>query len=160
MAARALDIKYFQQQMNYIILVQIGNLFIQFVMTFLVRPSTKATQPVLLFWTSFSTELKIELFTQHLIQIQNNYKKCFRLIYVPYIAKNHSTMLKKVSRELRFKWAFQSHPWMPSSSILYVDSPFLAIISPFIPYVFFRKQIGPTYLLLIFHSIVNSHFFA
>ena len=36
-------------------------------MTFLVRPSTKATQPVLLFWTLLLLELKIELFTQHLI---------------------------------------------------------------------------------------------
>ena len=51
MANRALDKKYFKQQMNYIVLVQIGNHFIQFVMSFLVRPSTKATQPVLLFWT-------------------------------------------------------------------------------------------------------------
>ena len=49
MAARALDKKYFKQQMNYIVLVQIGNHFIQFVMSFLVRLSTKATQPVLLF---------------------------------------------------------------------------------------------------------------
>ena len=51
MAARALDKKYFKQQMNYIVLVQIGNHFIQFVMSFLVRPSTKATKPFLLFWT-------------------------------------------------------------------------------------------------------------
>ena len=49
MATRALDNKYLKQQMNYIVLVQIGNHFIQFVMTFHVRPSTKATLPVLLF---------------------------------------------------------------------------------------------------------------
>ena len=49
MAVRALDKKYFKRQMNYIVLVQIGNHFIQFKMTFLIRPSTKATQPVLLF---------------------------------------------------------------------------------------------------------------
>ena len=40
MVARALDKKNFKQQMNYIVLVQIGNHFIQFVTTFLVRPST------------------------------------------------------------------------------------------------------------------------
>ena len=50
-AARAQDKKNFKQQMNFIVLVQIGNHFIQFVVSFLVRPSTKATQPVLLFWT-------------------------------------------------------------------------------------------------------------
>ena len=49
MAAGVVDKKYFKQQMNYIVLVQIGNHFIQFVMSFLVRLSTKATQPVLLF---------------------------------------------------------------------------------------------------------------
>ena len=49
LAARALDKKYSKQQVNSIVLVQIGNHFIQFVMTFLVRPSTKATQPVLPF---------------------------------------------------------------------------------------------------------------
>ena len=49
MATKALDKKYFKQQMNLIALVQIGNHLIQFVMTFLVRPSTKAAQPVLLF---------------------------------------------------------------------------------------------------------------
>ena len=75
MASRALDKKCFKQQMNYIVLVQIGNHFIQFVMTFLVRPSTKATQPVLLFWTLQSPELKIELFIQHLI-----YWSRFRII--------------------------------------------------------------------------------
>ena len=51
MAAIALDEKYFKQQMNYIVLVQVVNHFKQFVMTLLVRPSTKSTQPVLLFWT-------------------------------------------------------------------------------------------------------------
>ena len=33
--------------------------------------------------------------------------------------------------------------------------PFLAIFSPFIPY----KKIEPTYLILIFHTIVSSHIF-
>ena len=42
MAARALDKKYFKQQMNYIVLVQIGNHLIQFVMSFLV--SNKAAK--------------------------------------------------------------------------------------------------------------------
>ena len=37
-AARTLDKKYFKQQMNYIVLIQIGNHLIQFVMSFLVRP--------------------------------------------------------------------------------------------------------------------------
>ena len=40
------------------------------------------------------------------------------------------------------------------------EFPFLAIFSSLIPYIyFFRKQIRPTYLILIFHAIVNSHFF-
>ena len=94
MAARALDKKHFKQQMNYIVLVQIGNHFIQFVMSFLVRPSTKATQPVLLF--SRAKNRTLYTTSDLSIQIQSIYKKCHRLIYVPYIAQNHSTVLNKV----------------------------------------------------------------
>ena len=57
---------------NYIVLVQIGNHFIQFVMTFLVRPSTKATQPVIII-TRAENETLYKT-SDPLFQIQNNYK--------------------------------------------------------------------------------------
>ena len=42
----------------------------------------------------------------------------------------------------------------------YMDIPPFWPYPPIHPVYIFRKQIKPTYLLLIFHAIVNSHFLA
>ena len=77
MATRSLDKKYFKQQMNYIVLIPIGNHLLQFEMTFLVRPSTKATQLNIIITRAKNGTLYTK--SDPLIKIQNNYKKMFQI---------------------------------------------------------------------------------